>query len=161
LHQAGFGPEESVPFPIRLDTLRPTNGLERDWKFLESIAPQVDRGVLIGAEALLRWKHPKRGLLPPDDFIPLAEQTGLILSLGDWVLETACRQIAAWTARKETAHLTVAVNISARQLLNPDFAQNVLSILDRTGANPHNLKLELTESMFVDDLEDVIAKGRR
>ena len=64
---------------------------------------QVDRGVLIGAEALLRWKHPKRGLLPPDHFIPLAEETRLILSLGDWVLETACRQIAAWTARKETA----------------------------------------------------------
>jgi diguanylate cyclase (GGDEF)-like protein len=119
---------------------------------------QVDRGVLIGAEALIRWKHPRRGLLPPDDFIPLAEQTGLILSLGDWVLETACRQIAAWTARKDTAHLTLAVNISARQLLNPDFVQNVLSTLDRTGANPHNLKLELTESMFVDDLEDVIAK---
>ena len=119
---------------------------------------QVDRGVLIGAEALLRWKHPKRGLLPPDDFIPLAEQTGLILSLGDWVLETACRQIAAWTARKETAHLTVAVNISARQLLNPDFASNVLRTLERTGANPRSLKLELTESMFVDDLEDVIAK---
>ncbi|MGA8503026.1 MAG: EAL domain-containing protein, partial [Candidatus Sulfotelmatobacter sp.] len=119
---------------------------------------QVDRGVLIGAEALLRWKHPKRGLLPPDDFIPLAEQTGLILSLGDWVLETACRQIAAWTARKETAHLTVAVNISARQLLNPDFVPNVLRTLERTGANPRSLKLELTESMFVDDLEDVIAK---
>ena len=119
---------------------------------------QVDRGVLIGVEALLRWKHPKRGLLPPDDFIPLAEQTGLILSLGDWVLETACRQIAAWTARKETAHLTVAVNISARQLLNPDFVPNVLKTLDRTGANPRSLKLELTESMFVDDLEDVIAK---
>ncbi|MGB8762229.1 MAG: EAL domain-containing protein, partial [Candidatus Sulfotelmatobacter sp.] len=119
---------------------------------------QADRGVLIGAEALLRWKHPKRGLLPPDEFIPLAEQTGLILSLGDWVLETACRQIAAWTARKETAHLTVAVNISARQLLNPDFVPNVLKTLDRTGANPRSLKLELTESMFVDDLEDVIAK---
>ena len=106
----------------------------------------------------MRWKHPKRGFLPPDDFIPLAEQTGLILSLGDWVLETACRQIAAWTARKETAHLTVAVNISARQLLNPDFVPNVLRTLERTGANPRSLKLELTESMFVDDLEDVIAK---
>jgi diguanylate cyclase (GGDEF)-like protein len=118
---------------------------------------QVDRGVLIGVEALVRWKHPRRGLLPPDDFIPLAEQTGLILTLGDWVLETACKQIAAW-AVEGTAHLTVAVNISARQLLNPDFVQNVLTTLARTGANPHNLKLELTESMFVQDLEDVIAK---
>jgi diguanylate cyclase (GGDEF)-like protein len=119
---------------------------------------QVDNGVLIGAEALLRWKHPKRGLLPPDDFIPLAEQTGLILPLGAWVLETACKQIAAWAGLKGTAHLAVAVNISARQLLNPDFVQNVLTTLDRTGADPHNLKLELTESMFVEDLEDVIAK---
>jgi len=119
---------------------------------------QVDRGTLTGAEALVRWHHPKRGLLPPDDFIPLAEQTGLILALGDWVLETACKQIAAWSARKGTSHLTVAVNISARQLLNPDFVQNVLTTLQRTGANPRNLKLELTESMFVDDLENVVAK---
>jgi diguanylate cyclase (GGDEF)-like protein len=122
--------------------------------------PQVDRGILVGAEALVRWKHPKRGFLAPDEFIPLAEQTGLILSLGDWVLETACKQIAAWGLRKNMAHLTVAVNISARQLLNPDFVQNVLSTLDRTGANPQNLKLELTESMFVEDLEDVVAKMR-
>jgi diguanylate cyclase (GGDEF)-like protein len=119
---------------------------------------QVDRGILVGAEALIRWKHPKRGFLPPDDFIPLAEQTGLILSVGDWVLETACKQIAAWAARPSTAHLTVAVNISARQLLNPDFVKNVLLTLERTGANPRNLKLELTESMFVDDLEDVVGK---
>jgi diguanylate cyclase (GGDEF)-like protein len=120
--------------------------------------PQVDRGILIGAEALVRWKHPKRGFLAPGEFIPLAEQTGLILALGDWVLETACKQIAAWGLRKNTADLTVAVNISARQLLNPDFVQNVLSTLDRTGANPQNLKLELTESMFVEDLEDVVTK---
>ncbi|MGC1448888.1 MAG: EAL domain-containing protein [Candidatus Sulfotelmatobacter sp.] len=119
---------------------------------------QMDRGTLVGAEALIRWKHPKRGYLPPDDFIPLAEQTGLILSLGDWVLETACKQIAAWAARTSTAHLTIAVNISARQLLNPDFVKNVLMTLQRTGANPQNLKLELTESMFVDDLEDVVGK---
>ncbi len=119
---------------------------------------QVDGDRLVGAEALIRWKHPKRGDLPPDDFIPLAEQTGVILPIGDWVLETACKQIKAWAARKNTAHLTVAVNISARQLLNPDFVKNVLATLDRTGANPQNLKLELTESMFVDDLEDVVTK---
>ncbi len=119
---------------------------------------QVDRGALTGAEALIRWNHPKRGLLLPGEFIPLAEQTGLILSLGDWALETACKQIAAWAHRKGTAHLTIAVNISARQLLNPEFVQTLLMILDRTGANPKNLKLELTESMFVDDLEDVVAK---
>jgi diguanylate cyclase (GGDEF)-like protein len=120
--------------------------------------PQVDRGVLVGAEALIRWIHPKRGYLPPDEFIPLAEQTGLILSIGDWVLETACQQIAVWAARTSTAHLTMAVNISARQLLNPDFVKNVRATLLRTGANPRRLKLELTESMFVNDLEDVVGK---
>ena len=119
---------------------------------------QIDRGVLIGAEALIRWKHPKRGLLSPQEFIPLAEQTGLILGLGDWVLETACKQIAAWGDRKSTADLSVAVNISARQLLNADFVKNVLRTLECTGANPRKLKLELTESMFVNDLEDVVAK---
>jgi diguanylate cyclase (GGDEF)-like protein len=119
---------------------------------------QMEHGILTGAEALIRWKHPKRGFLPPDEFIPLAEQTGLILPLGDWVLETACKQIAAWADRTNTADLTVAVNISARQLLNPDFVKNVLLTLQRTGANPRNLKLELTESMFVDDLADVVTK---
>jgi len=120
--------------------------------------PQVEAGVLIGAEALLRWKHPQRGFLPPGDFIPLAEETGLILPLGDWVLETACRQIAEWARSKEAAHITVAVNISARQLRQPDFVEQVLSVLYRTGANPKNLDLELTESMLVENVEEVIAK---
>src|SRR5271165_1289695 len=118
-----------------------------------------------GGRRYLDWRRgaaaleaPKRGYLPPDEFIPLAEQTGLILTLGDWVLETACQQMAAWAAGKNTAHLTVAVNISARQLLSPDFVQKVLTTLERTGANPKSLKLELTESMFVNDLEDVVAK---
>ena len=123
--------------------------------------PQVERGVLNGAEALIRWRHSKRGFLSPAEFIPLAEETGLILPLGNWVLETACQQIAAWAKRNETAHITVAVNISARQLLNPDFAEIVLTTLDRTGANPHNLELELTESMFVENVEDVIARMRQ
>jgi diguanylate cyclase (GGDEF)-like protein len=130
----------------------------KEKKFQLFYQPQIDRGTVIGAEALVRWKHPKRGFLPPGEFIPLAEQTGLILSVGDWVLETACKQIAEWGSRKSTAELTVSVNISARQLLNPDFVKNVLGTLGRTRANPRNLKLELTESMFVDDLEDVVAK---
>ena len=120
--------------------------------------PQVESGALIGAEALLRWHHPLRGLLPPGDFIPLAEESGLILLLGEWVLETACRQIAEWSKWRETAHITIAVNISARQLRQPDFVDQVLRVLDRTGANPKNLDLELTESMLVENIEDVIAK---
>ena len=121
--------------------------------------PQVDgTGAMIGAEALVRWIHPKMGLMPPNDFIPLAEETGLILPLGKWVLETACRQIAAWGKGPDTAHLTLAVNVSARQLAQPNFVQWVLSALDMTGANPQRLKLELTESMLLDNFEDVIVK---
>ncbi|MFZ1083548.1 MAG: PAS domain S-box protein [Terracidiphilus sp.] len=127
-------------------------------QFLLYYQPQVQRGRVIGAEALIRWMHPKNGMVPPDSFIPLAEETGLILPVGDWVLDAACRQIAAWAGRKETAHLAVAVNISALQFRQPGFVETVLNALERTGANPANLKLELTESMLVENIEDVIAK---
>ncbi len=127
-------------------------------QFLLYYQPQVNRGRLIGAEALIRWLHPKNGMVPPDTFIPLAEETGLILPLGEWVLEAACRQIAAWAGRKATAHLTVAVNISALQFRQTGFVETVLKVLERSGANPRNLKLELTESMLVDNIEDVIVK---
>jgi diguanylate cyclase (GGDEF)-like protein/PAS domain S-box-containing protein len=120
--------------------------------------PQVSRGRLIGAEALVRWNHPVREILAPGEFIGLAEETGLILPLGDWVLETACTQIAAWAHRDETAGIVVAVNISARQFRQPDFVENVLEVLERTGANPENLKLEITESMLVDKIEEVIVR---
>ena len=127
-------------------------------EFLLYYQSQMDHGNLVGAEALLRWHHPVRGILSPGAFISLAEETGLILPLGDWVMETACRQIAAWAGRKGQKEISVAVNISARQLRNPDFVASVLKTLDRTGADPHNLELELTESMLVDNIEDVIVK---
>jgi diguanylate cyclase (GGDEF)-like protein/PAS domain S-box-containing protein len=127
-------------------------------QFLLYYQPQVDRGRLTGCEALIRWMHPTRGLVAPNDFIPLAEESRLILPLGDWVLETACKQIAVWARREETADLTVAVNISAMQFRQPEFVQHVLSALERTGANSKSLKLELTESLLVDNFEDVIAK---
>ena len=120
--------------------------------------PQLEAGRLVGAEALIRWHHPRRGFLGPGAFITLAEETGLILPLGDWVLQSACRQIAAWAKHERTQHLTVAVNISARQLREPDFVSRVLSALDQAGADPTRLKLELTESMLVDNIESVIAK---
>jgi diguanylate cyclase (GGDEF)-like protein/PAS domain S-box-containing protein len=120
--------------------------------------PQIDRGNVVGAEALIRWQHPKRGIVPPSEFIPLAEETGIILSLGNWVLETACRQISAWAKHPDTAHISVAVNVSARQFHQSNFVEQVLTALDRTGANPKNLKLELTESMLVDNVEDIITK---
>jgi diguanylate cyclase (GGDEF)-like protein/PAS domain S-box-containing protein len=127
-------------------------------QFLLYYQPQVERGHVTGAEALIRWKHPRRGIVSPNDFIPLAEESRLILPLGDWVLEAACEQIALWAGRKETAHLTVAVNISALQFRQPEFVEQVLAILSRTGAKPENLRLELTESMLVENIEDIIAK---
>jgi EAL domain-containing protein (putative c-di-GMP-specific phosphodiesterase class I) len=127
-------------------------------QFVLYYQPQVERGRLVGAEALVRWNHPKHGILAPGTFIPLAEETGLILPLGNWVLESACRQIAAWADGEETRNIAVSVNISAGQLRQPDFVENVLRTLEATGANPQNLELELTESMLVDDVEDIIIK---
>ncbi len=118
----------------------------------------VGEGRVTGVEALLRWQHPRRGMVSPAEFIPLAEETGVILPLGHWVLETACLQLAAWAARPETAQLSVAVNVSARQFHHRDFVDQVLAVLDHTGANPQRVKLELTESLLVDDVDDVIAK---
>jgi diguanylate cyclase (GGDEF)-like protein len=127
-------------------------------QFLLYYQPQVDQGMVVGAEALVRWKHPRRSILAPAEFISLSEETGLILPLGDWVLEAACRQLAAWADRESTAHLSIAVNISARQLRQQEFVEKVLAALERTGANPENLELELTESMLVENIEEVIAK---
>jgi diguanylate cyclase (GGDEF)-like protein len=130
----------------------------REKQFLLYYEPQVDQGVLTGVEALLRWNHPLRSIVPHDEFIPLAEDTGLIQHLGEWALETICAQIAAWANRKETAQIVVSFNISARQFRQPDFVKRVLAMLDRSGANPKNLKLELNESMLVDNIDDMIVK---
>ncbi|MFA6311107.1 MAG: EAL domain-containing protein [Sterolibacterium sp.] len=121
-------------------------------------AQVIGESRVTGVEALVRWQHPQRGLVSPAEFIPLAEETGLILPLGLWVLQTACLQLAAWSSRQETAELTVAVNVSARQFRQADFVDQVTAVLDATGANPRRLKLELTESLLVDDVESVILK---
>lgn len=115
-------------------------------------------GRVTGAEALVRWRHPQRGLVSPAQFIPLAEETGLILPLGSWVLAAACRQITAWSGRRELAHLTVAVNVSARQFQQEDFVASLLDVLTATNADPRKLKLELTESMLLDNIEGIIIK---
>ena len=132
--------------------------LEEKQFMLHYQAQVVDGGRVTGAEALVRWQHPLRGLVSPAEFIPLAEETGLILTLGNWVLETACAQLALWAARPGMTHLTVAVNVSAQQFHETDFVDHVLAIISQTGANPNRLKLELTESLLVDNVEDVIAK---
>lgn len=130
-----------------------------DKQFLLVYQPQVTYDVqVLGSEALVRWLHPQRGMVSPAEFIPLAEETGLILPLGHWVLETACTQLARWAAQPDMAHLTLAVNVSARQFQQTDFCDQVQDVLTRTGANPHRLKLELTESMLVSGVEQVIEK---
>jgi EAL domain-containing protein (putative c-di-GMP-specific phosphodiesterase class I) len=130
----------------------------RNEQFMLYYQPQVDKGRIFGAEALIRWKHPVRGIVAPGEFIVLAEETGLILLLGGWALEAACRQITAWALRKETSHLVLSVNISARQFRQPDFVEQIKAVLERTGAPPNRLQLELTESILVDNIEDVVNK---
>ena len=112
----------------------------------------------IGAEVLLRWRHPVRGLVSPLDFIPLAEETGLILPIGLWVLETACKQIAIWASDPIKSGMQLAVNVSARQFRHPGFVDDVTRILEETTANPILLKLELTESVVLEDVSIVIEK---
>ena len=121
--------------------------------------PQLDSdGRVTGAEALLRWHHPERGMVPPNEFIPLAEAAGLIVDLGQWVLETACYQIATWERSPEMAGLNIAVNVSIRQFLDSRFVQLVEKVLRESGANPGRLKLEITESFMMDKASDTIAK---
>ncbi len=113
---------------------------------------------ILGFEALVRWFHPVQGVVSPVSFIPLAEQSGLIIPIGVWILETACAQLAQWNMRPERAHWTMAVNVSARQFNQPGFAEQVQKVLQRTGARADRLRLELTESMLHDNIESTIVK---
>ena len=128
-------------------------------QFILHYQPQVDSGNrVIGAEALIRWQQPERGLVSPANFIPIAEKSGLILPIGHWVLEQACAQLALWEKVTDTAHLTLAVNVSARQFSRPNFVDEVLTVLSHTGARASHLKLELTEGLLLENADDVIAK---
>jgi diguanylate cyclase (GGDEF)-like protein/PAS domain S-box-containing protein len=121
--------------------------------------PVVDsQRQIVCYEALLRWLHPERGMVSPGVFIPLAEQSGLILAIGRWVIETACRQLVAWSEQPGKQDLCIAVNLSARQLRQRYFVDEVMSVVQATGAKPHLLKLELTESLLLQDVEETIAK---
>ncbi|MBI5891737.1 MAG: EAL domain-containing protein [Nitrosomonadales bacterium] len=118
---------------------------------------QVDRlHRPIGAEALLRWMHPERGLVMPDQFIKVLEETDLILPIGKWVMETACARIGVWQLDSLTRNLTLAVNVSATQFHQPDFVAQVQAAVERHGINPVMLKLELTESMLLKNVDDTI-----
>ena len=154
-----FDPEMQAAIAAR-------NTLEADMRcglleqqFILNYQPQVDAmGVVTGAEAFVRWKHPKLGLVSPSAFIPLAEETGLILPLGAWVLETACRQVAQWSKAPKTRDLTLAVKVSAQQFRQQDIVAQVLNVLNDTGVRAAKLKLELNESLLIADIEDIIAK---
>ena len=136
------------------------NGLRRA-QFLLLYQPQVDsQGRMTGAEALVRWQHPVQGMVPPSEFIPLAEESGLILPLGHWVMETALRQQARWQQDPLFARLSLAINVSARQFLQDDFVAQVLALVRQTGANPAQIKLELTESLLLANVDSVIATMR-
>ena len=115
-------------------------------------------GGLLGYEVLLRWQHPERGLVSPLDFIPLAEQSGLIFPIGQWVLQRACEQLKAWSTDPERAALTLAVNVSARQFRDPALVATVADALQSSGADARLLRLELTESMLLSDLDETIAR---
>jgi diguanylate cyclase (GGDEF)-like protein/PAS domain S-box-containing protein len=128
-------------------------------ELLLHVQPQVDtQRRLIGAEALLRWQPPGKPMVPPGDFIPLAEETGLIVAVGLWVLDQACAGLRRWADDPRTSGLSMAVNVSARQFRQADFVMQVGDALNRHGANPHLLKLELTESLLLDNVEDTVAK---
>jgi diguanylate cyclase (GGDEF)-like protein len=121
--------------------------------------PQMNHvGKVVGAEALIRWIHPQRGMIPPLDFIPLAEESGLILALGNWIFATACAQLVEWSKSTVTADIVLSVNVSARQFQHPDFVAQLLLIIHGSGINPHRLKLELTESMLVANQHEIITK---
>jgi diguanylate cyclase (GGDEF)-like protein len=149
-----------------LDTLTSRADLERDLRlaieneeFELHYQLQVAEPLrAVGAEVLVRWRHPVKGLVSPLEFIAAAEDTGLIVPLGLWVLHAACHQLKRWETMPERAHLQLAVNVSARQFGQPDFVRTIHEVLQSTGANPQRLKLELTESLVIANVQDTVMK---
>jgi EAL domain-containing protein (putative c-di-GMP-specific phosphodiesterase class I) len=128
-------------------------------RFILHYQPQMDAtGRLIGAEALLRWEHPTRGNVHPAEFIPVAEELGLIMQIGGWLLEEACSRLARWAGNPSTTELMLSVNVSVRQFHHPDFVQQVIDTLRASGADPNRLKIEITESLLIKDLEETKQK---
>jgi EAL domain-containing protein (putative c-di-GMP-specific phosphodiesterase class I) len=158
----GAGKNRVVVFQPRMNTrVVQRLNLEADLRraiergeFVMHYQPEIElvSGEIVGTEALLRWRHPRLGLISPDDFIPLAEETGLIVPIGRWALEAACRQARRWqTQRGQAPRLTMSVNLSARQFQQDDLADQVAHVLHRTGLDPAALKLELTETVLLKD----------
>jgi EAL domain-containing protein (putative c-di-GMP-specific phosphodiesterase class I) len=154
LMQVSIDERASLAFGLR-------NALEQDELSLY-YQPQVDQqGRIIGAEGLLRWLPPDRKAVSPAVFIPLAEETSLILPIGAWVLEQACRQLQRWQAEPATRRLTLAINVSAHQFRQVDFVQQVRQQVERSGIDPTRLKLELTESAMLSSIDEVADSMRR
>ena len=130
-----------------------------DQQFVLHYQPQVGADArMLGVEALLRWQHPTRGLVCPDEFIPQAEESGLILPLGQWVIEKACAQLALWAVNPDTERLSISVNVSARQFRHTEFVEGVLQLIRQHGIHANRLKLELTESLLATGMDITIAK---
>jgi diguanylate cyclase (GGDEF)-like protein/PAS domain S-box-containing protein len=130
----------------------------RNQEFVLHYQPQVGLDGMFGVEALVRWLHPERGLIYPGEFIAQAEESGLILPLGQWVMETACAQLASWAGRPETHKLRIAVNVSVRQFRHPQFVDSVMRVINESAISADRLKLELTESLLAHDMDVTIAK---
>lgn len=168
MYQAKTSGRNAIRFydPVMQATIAARTALESDLnaalelnQFTLHYQAQVnEEDTVLGAEVLLRWQHPVRGLVPPMAFIPLTEETGLILPIGQWVLRTACAQLKVWSAHPRLQALELAVNVSARQFRDVEFVQKVAQVLQQTGARPDRLKLELTESLVLDDVGDTVSK---
>ena len=154
-----FDPEMQGTVSARAELVSDLREGLREGQFRLAYQPQVDReGRLLGAEALLRWHSPRRGHVSPVEFIPVAEQTGLIVPIGQWVMEAACGQLVRWAAEPDSVGLVLAVNVSAREFRHAEFVERTLAVLDRSGADPRKLMLEFTESVLLDDFEGAIAR---
>jgi len=153
-----FDPKMQQAIHVRVDLERELRKALDQQQFHLYYQVQVDISERpLGAEALIRWLHPERGLISPFQFIPLAEETGLILPIGLWVLETACAQLKKWEQDPITRELVISINVSAKQFFQSDFVAQVESAVQRHGIDPMKLKLELTESMLLNNIEDTIA----
>ncbi|SIS86306.1 EAL domain-containing protein [Neptunomonas antarctica] len=154
-----FDPQMQSTITARAELEKELNQAIKHQQFQLYYQVQMDSSDYpLGAEALIRWIHPERGLIPPLNFIPLAEKNGTILAIGQWVLNSACAQLKVWQQNALTRYLTLSVNVSAKQFHQTDFVSQVIMIIQQHNINPARLKLELTESLLLGDIEDTVAK---